>query len=70
MVNDRRSTLKLGQRTAKGAKDADLQSAAQQATPQIQGHLKMAQSLSSSEKRSGAGKTGSAQSGSQAGAAR
>lgn len=70
MVKDHRDTLKLVQRTAKGAKDADLKSAAQQASPEIQDHLKMAQSLSKSEKRSASGKTAPAQPGSQAGAAR
>jgi putative membrane protein len=71
MVKDHRDALKLAQRTAKGAKDAELKASAQKAAPDIQEHLKMAQDISKSEKRSGTGRTGrSEQRGSQAGAAR
>jgi putative membrane protein len=52
MVKDHRDALRLAQRTAKGAKDVDLKSAADKAAPEIQDHLKMAQALSKSEKRS------------------
>lgn len=71
MVRDHRDALKLAQRTAKGAKDSELKASAQKAAPEIQDHLKMAQEISKSEKRSGTGRTGrSEQRGSQAGAAR
>ena len=72
MVKDHRDSLKLAQRTAKGAKDEQLKSAAQKAAPEIQDHLKMAQDISKSEKRSATGRTGakSGAGGSQAGAAR
>lgn len=69
MVKDHKDALKLAQRTAKGAKDAELKSSAQKAAPEIQDHLKMAQDISKSEKRSATGKTGKS-GGSQAGAAR
>jgi putative membrane protein len=69
MVKDHRDTLKLAQRTAKGAKDSDLQGAAKQATPEIQEHLQMAQDVSKSAK-SATGRTKSGEKGSQAGAAR
>lgn len=65
MVKDHRDALKLAQRTAKGAKDEELKSAAQKAAPEIQDHLKMAQDISKSEKRSASGRTG-AQSGASA----
>jgi putative membrane protein len=58
MVKDHRDSLKLAQRTAKGAKDEELKSAAQKAAPEIQDHLKMAQDISKSEKRSATGRTG------------
>jgi len=61
MVKDHRDTLKQVQRTAKSAKDADLKNSAQQAAPEIQDHLKMAQDISKSEKsqkRSASGQTG------------
>ena len=75
MVKDHREALKQVQRTAKSAKDPDLKNSAQQAAPQIQDHLKMAQSISKSEKsqkRSSSGATGEQSTGgqSQAGAAR
>jgi putative membrane protein len=57
MVKDHRDALKLAQRTAKGAKDADLKAAAQKAAPDIQEHLKMAEDLSKSEKKSASGRT-------------
>ena len=70
MVKDHREALKLVQRTAKSAKDPDLKTSAQQAAPEIQDHLKMAQNISKAEKsqkRSSSGATGGQ---SQAGAAR
>lgn len=70
MVKDHRSALRLVQRTAKSAKDADLKSSAQNAVPEIQDHLKMAQQIEKSEKSqksSASGKTGKASSGSEAG---
>ena len=70
MVRDHRDSLKLAQRTAKGAKDADLKSSAEKAAPDIQDHLKMAQDISKTEKRSATGRTKSGEKGSQAGAAR
>ena len=70
MVKDHRDALKLAQRTSKGAKDAELKSAAQKAAPQIQDHLKMAQDIAKTEKRSASGRSKSAERGSQAGAAR
>ena len=75
MVKDHRDALKLTQRTAKGAKDADLKAAAQKAAPDIQDHLKMAQQIAKEEKaqkRSARGATSgqSGAQGSQAGAAR
>ena len=63
MVKDHRDALKLAQRTAKDAKDADLKAAAQKAAPEIRDHLKSAQQIAKTEKRSASG-------GSQAGAAR
>ncbi len=70
MVKDHRDALKLAQRTAKGAKDTDLQGAAKQAAPEIEEHLKMAQDLSKSTKRSASGRTGAKSERGQAGAAR
>ncbi len=76
MVKDHRDTLKLVQRTAKGAKDPDLKAAAQKAAPDIQDHLKMAQQLAKEEKSqkrsasSGGTSNASRSQGSQAGAAR
>jgi putative membrane protein len=70
MVKDHKDSLKLAQRTAKGAKDSELKSSAEKAAPEIQDHLKMAQDISKSEKRSATGKTGKSERGSQAGAAR
>ena len=75
MVKDHRETLKQVQRTAKSAKDPDLKNSAQQAAPEIQDHLKMAQSIAKSEKsqkRSSSGATGDPSTGgqSQAGEAR
>ena len=46
MVKDHQDTLKLVQKTAKDAKDAELKAAAQKAAPDVQEHLKMAQGLS------------------------
>jgi putative membrane protein len=57
MVKDHRQALKLVQRTAKSAKDADLKASAEQAAPEIQDHLKMAQDLAKGEKRSASGQT-------------
>jgi putative membrane protein len=70
MVRDHRDALKLARRTAKSAQDGELKSSAEKAAPEIQDHLKMAQDLSKSGKRSASGKTGAASGGSQAGAAR
>ena len=50
-VKDHRDALKLAQRTAKSAHDADLKSAADKAAPEIQEHLKMAQQISGSTKQ-------------------
>ena len=62
MVKDHRDALKLAQRTAKGAKDSELKSSAEEATPEIEKHLQMARQLESSTKGSGksagAGKSG------------
>jgi predicted outer membrane protein len=57
MVKDHRDALKLTQRTAKGAKDPDLKAAAQKAAPDIQEHLKMAQDIAKTEKKSASGRT-------------
>jgi putative membrane protein len=71
MVKDHRDALKLAQRTAKGAKDDQLKASAEKAAPEIQEHLKMAQDIAKTEKRSATGRTGkSGESASQAGAAR
>ncbi len=70
MVKDHRDALKLAQRTAQGAKDAEFKSAAQKAAPEIQDHLKMAQDISKAEKRSASGGSKSGERGAQAGAAR
>ena len=70
MVKDHRDSLKLAQRTAKRAKDGELKSSAEKAAPEIQDHLKMAQDIAKSEKRSATGKTGRSEGRSQAGAAR
>lgn len=70
MVKDHREALKQVQRTAKSAKDPDLKNSVQQAAPEIQDHLKMAQNISKAEKsqkRSSSGATGGQP---QAGAAR
>lgn len=76
MVKDHRDAAKLTQRTAKSAKDPELQSAAKQAHTQIQEHQKMAQQIAKAEKperRSAAGSSAQpakSGSGSQAGAGR
>ncbi len=73
MVKDHRDTLKLVQRTAKGAKDPDVKAAAQKAAPDIQDHLKMAQQIAKeekSQKRSASSGGTSNRQGSQTGAGR
>jgi putative membrane protein len=70
MVKDHRDALKLAQRTAKGAKDAELKASAHKAAPEIQEHLKMAQDISKSEKRSGTGRSSRSQRAYPVGAAR
>lgn len=57
MVKDHREALKLAQRTAKRAKDADIKAAAEKAAPEIQDHLKTAQEIAKTEKRSASGRT-------------
>ena len=57
MVKDHRDALKLAQRTARGAKDGELKAAAQKAAPEIQDHLKTAQEIAKTEKRSASGRT-------------
>ena len=57
-VRDHRDALKLAQRTAKNAHDADLKSSAQKAAPEIQEHLKMAQQISRSTKQAKKGQAG------------
>jgi putative membrane protein len=57
-VTDHRDALKLAQRTAKGARDAELKSSAQKAAPEIQEHLKMAQQISASTKQAKKGQAG------------
>jgi putative membrane protein len=57
-VKDHRAALKLVQRTAKNARDAELKSSAQKAAPEIQEHLKMAQQISGATNQAKKGHAG------------